>query len=130
MYQPLNITTTLPLRNSIGRSPWWRGLRLTGLTLAVIALSPPVQAVSPPPVGGYPGSNTAVGTDALFSLTSGSANTALGFNALFNNTTGSSNTATGFRVLVANTIGSSNTANGRTALFFNTTGARNTATGW
>ena len=81
MYQPLNITTILPLRHSIGRSPW--GLRLTGLTLAVIALSPPVQAVSPPPDGGYPGQNTAVGSNALFSLTSGGANTALGFGALF-----------------------------------------------
>ena len=105
MYEPPNLTTSLPFRNSIGRSPWWRGLRLTGLTLAVIALSPAVQAVNPPPVGGYPSANTAVGTDALFGLTSGSANTALGFNALFNNTTGSSNTATGYQALVSNTTG-------------------------
>ena len=133
MYQPLNIPTTLPLRNSIGRSPWWRGLRLTGLTLAVIALSPPVQAVSPPPDGGYPGFNTAVGTDALFSLTSGISNTALGYNALFSNTTGSSNTATGNRALGAtppaaptrppvsgalcNTFGNDNTATGSMRFF-------------
>ena len=37
--------------------------------------------------------NTAEGTDALFSLTTGSDNTANGFQALYSNTTGNSNTA-------------------------------------
>ena len=40
-------------------------------------------AVSPAPDGGYAGNNTAEGTSALFSLTSGADNTAIGFQALF-----------------------------------------------
>lgn len=46
--------------------------------LACFALSPTARAVDPPPDGGYPGDNTAEGTDALFSLTGGTENTALG----------------------------------------------------
>src|SRR5947209_16127278 len=51
------------------------------------------SAVNPPPDGGYPGENTAEGTNALFSLTSGIDNTAIGFDALFADTTGMENTA-------------------------------------
>ena len=51
--------------------------------------------VAPPPDGGYPGQNTAEGTNALFSLTSGMNNCAVGFHALFHNTTGHDNTANG-----------------------------------
>src|ERR1700751_481876 len=40
------------------------------------------NAVNPPPDGGYPGENTAEGTNALLSLTSGIDNTAVGFDAL------------------------------------------------
>ena len=46
------------------------------------ALLPPAQAVLPPPEGGYPGNNTAVGDNALQNLTTGTNNTALGFRAL------------------------------------------------
>src|SRR5215475_1752287 len=84
------------------------------------------QAVSPAPDGGYPGDNTAEGTDALFSLTSGTDNTATGFEALYSNTTGSGNTATGSLALVANTTGAYNTATGWSALDSNTTGNNNT----
>jgi hypothetical protein len=41
------------------------------LSLVCIGLLPNVQAVSPPPDGGYPGGNTAEGQDALLSLTTG-----------------------------------------------------------
>ena len=56
--------------------------------LAWFALSPIAQAVVPPPDGGYPGFNTAEGTKALFSLTTGSANTAVGWLSLFSNAAG------------------------------------------
>src|SRR5437899_3816823 len=60
-------TTTLPLRNLMNRSPL-RAFLLIPFLLACFALSPTAQAVDPPPDGGYPGQNTAEGTDALFSL--------------------------------------------------------------
>ena len=111
-----------------------------------LALSPMAQGVSPAPDGGYPGSNTAEGDNALFNLASGLDNTALGFDALFSNTTanfntavgfdalfrnttGFQNTATGVNALIGNTTGSENTANGVNTLFFNTTGFQNVATG-
>jgi hypothetical protein len=102
---------------------------LIPVILAGLALSPMAQAVVPPPDGGYDGNNTAEGTDALLSLTTGTENTALGFNALYSNTTGGENTATGSTALISNTTGIRNTANGFAALQSNTTGERNTATG-
>ena len=123
--------TTLHLRKSIGRSPLRLGFFLIGLALALawFALSPPAQAVSPPPDGGYFGFNTAEGDFALNSLTTGSNNTATGFVALQDNTTAGENTATGSFALQLNTTGSENTATGSEALEFNTTGFDNTATG-
>jgi hypothetical protein len=106
-------------------------LFLIPLVLAAFALSPMAQAqLSPPPDGGYPGNNTAEGTDALFSLTTGTDNTAMGFEALYSNTTGDSNTATGSAALVSNTTGIRNTANGFAALQSNTTGDNNTGYGY
>ena len=61
---------------------------LIALALVCFGLSPAARAVVPPPDGGYPGSNTAEGDNALFSLTTGTGNTAIGFDALFSNTTG------------------------------------------
>jgi hypothetical protein len=122
-------TTPPRARDSISHE-CFRGLFLIPLALAWFALSPTAQAqLSPPPDGGYPNNNTAEGTDALFSLTTGPDNTAVGFDALFSNTTGDSNTATGSQALVSNTTGVRNTANGFAALESNTTGERNTATG-
>ena len=127
----LRSKTTTPLaRDSISRSPLRYGLFLIPLVLAAFALSPTAQAqLSPPPDGGYDGDNTAEGTDALFSLTTGPDNTAVGFDALYTNTTGDSNTATGSQALFSNTTGVRNTANGYAALNSNTTGERNTASG-
>jgi hypothetical protein len=105
------------------------GFLLLILAPTLFVLSTTSQAVSPPPDGGYPNQNTAEGTNALFSLTTGSVNTANGFNALFSNTTGGNNTATGLDALFSNTTGFDNTANGVDALVFNTTGTENTATG-
>jgi hypothetical protein len=59
---------------------------------------PKAQAFNRPP-DGYPGGNTAEGTDALLILTSGVWNTPLGFQALNRDTIGNNNTATGLRAL-------------------------------
>jgi hypothetical protein len=87
-----------------------------------------MQAVVPPPDGGYPGGNTAEGQSALFSLTSGGFNTAVGFVSLRSDSTSSFNTAVGAGTLFANTA-DQNTATGAGALFSNNTGAANTADG-
>jgi trimeric autotransporter adhesin len=102
-------------------------LLLTAL-LACLAISPMTHAVVPPPDGGYPGFTTAEGTNALQSLTTGSANTAVGWHSLFSNTDGSFNTATGAGALLFNTA-NENTAFGAAALLFNTNGSQNTAVG-
>ena len=104
-----------------------------------------VEAVSPPPDGGYPVGNTAEGQNALLSLTSGAYNTAVGLFSLRSITTGRFNTAVGAGTLLvntadlntaigvdtlySNTTGYQNTANGVYALFRNTTGLVNTAVG-
>ncbi len=92
-------------------------------------LLPKAHAVSPAPDGGYPGGNTAEGTNALFSLSTGIQNTATGFRTLYGNTEGRDNTGNGYQALAANTIGVANTATGSQALYRNTTGSSNTATG-
>ncbi len=74
--------------------------------------------------------NTALGVQALASVTTGTENAASGHQALFSNTTGSFNTASGFRALHLNTSGDSNTANGNDALVNNTAGDGNTASGF
>jgi hypothetical protein len=89
---------------------------------------PNLQAVVPPPDGGYPGGTTAEGQNALFSLTTGGFNTGLGFLSLRSNTTASFNTAVGAGTLLANT-GANNTATGAGALLSNTSGFNNTAGG-
>jgi hypothetical protein len=113
--------------------------------LGFFALSQLAQAVNPPPDGGYAGGNTAEGTSALsslttglyntavgvysgLSLTDGNFNTALGAGTLLANTA-DENTATGAGALLSDTIGDRNTANGAFALFSNTTGIANTAIG-
>jgi hypothetical protein len=73
--------------------------------------------------------NAALGYQALFSNTTGSANIAVGHQALYSNTTGAENTALGNLALYSNTTVGSNIAVGHQALYSNTTGASNTALG-
>jgi hypothetical protein len=137
--------TLLRTKYSINNVPAFPGM-LVLLAVGGLALSPMARAVTPAPDGGYPGSNTAEGDNALFNLaggldntalgfdallsnTAGNFNTAVGFDALFHNTTGFENTAIGVNALISNTTGSSNTANGVNTLLFNTTGFQNAATG-
>ena len=125
MSQPIQLkAATLPERNSTSRSPSRRAFFLIPLVLACFALAPAAQAVSPPPDGGYANGNTAEGTQALFSLTTGKENTADGYKALVDITTGSFNTATGFAALFKNGTASNNTGTGYEALKNNTTAAR------
>src|SRR4029077_11284079 len=89
---------------------------------------PIAHAVIPAPDGGYPGGNTAEGTNALFGLTSGQYNNAVGLNALYSDTSGIRNTANGVNVLRFNVTGNYNTALGVNALYRNTS-SLNTAVG-
>jgi hypothetical protein len=104
--------------------------------LIAFALLQSVYAVVPPPDGGYPGFNTAEGTNALKHLTTGIGNAAVGWSSLFSNTDGSFNTALGAGTLLSNVgdqsteRGGFNTAIGAVALLLNTTGSYNTATGF
>jgi len=107
-----------------------RAIGLVAIAVACVTLLPRVHAVTPPPDGGYPNQNTAEGSDALFSVTTGGGNTASGFDALFHNTTGGNNTATGYAALLSNTTGFDNVATGFVALGSNTTAIDNTATGY
>jgi uncharacterized coiled-coil protein SlyX len=132
MSHPIQLPNPIPaVRTSISGPPLRRGFLLIALALALawLALAPATRAVDPPPDGGYPNFNTAEGTDALFSNTSGFNNVAMGFDALFSNTTGFGNTANGYQALLSNTSGTTNTANGRIALQSNRTGSNNTADG-
>jgi hypothetical protein len=90
--------------------------------------------------------DTALGTGALNSDTTGTYNTAFGYFALLNDTTGTDNTALGQLALAANISGTDNTAVGyealeantsysetavgSKALAANTTGSENTAIGY
>jgi len=96
--------------------------------VASVTLLSRVQAVVPPPDGGYPNFTTAEGYNALKALTTGVGNTAVGTFSLFDVSTGNFNTAVGAGSLDLNQA-DSNTATGAAALLFNTTGTLNTAVG-
>ncbi len=74
--------------------------------------------------------NTAYGTNALHSNTTGNDNAAFGNSALFSNTTADYNVAFGNDALYTNTTGTGNTGTGHMALYFNTTGTYNIGTGY
>jgi len=73
--------------------------------------------------------NTAVGSQALLTCSTGYNNTAVGMNALKVNTSASNNTAVGYATLVNNTTGAANVAIGDSALINNTTGTQNIVVG-
>jgi len=131
MYQAIQfIINRSGPRNSHRHWALLHGQILAALALACFTFSPKAAAVSPAPDGGYPGDNTAEGTQALFSLTTGTDNTAIGFQALLSNTTGGGNMAIGSQALYGNKNGINNTASGFEALFSNTIGGYNTASGY
>ena len=73
-------------RSSIERPFWQVSFTFIAIALLFLAPLPMAQAVNPAPDGGYAGSNTAEGDDALLSLTSGLYNTAIGFISLESDT--------------------------------------------
>jgi hypothetical protein len=129
MKEAIQLSNKIPIVRPSITPPLCRR-RLLLVILACLALSPAARAVLPPPDGGYPGNNTAEGTDALLSLTSGVENTAVGFEALSGNTTSGGNTAIGNGSLQVNSGGNYNTALGDLSLAGNTSGSNNTALGF
>ena len=101
---------------------------LITFALACFALVQNTQAVIPPPDGGYPSGNTAEGTKALLSQTTGGYNAAIGWLSLESLTTASFNTGVGAGTLALNNA-DQNTATGAGALLFHATGNGNTANG-
>ena len=85
------INTICSGENSRRRPPLRYRSVLIAFAFALVVLSPTVRAVDPPPGGGYPGDNTAVGDDSLFSLVIGT-------------NTGIHNTATGYETLLFDTM--------------------------
>ena len=109
-------------------------LLLLPLMLAFFVLLPNAQAVTSPevitsPDEEFPNFNTAAGSEALLSLTTGISNTAFGVRALRANTTGDSNLGIGGFALINNIDGNSNTAVGNNAMFSNLHGSNNMAFG-
>jgi hypothetical protein len=74
--------------------------------------------------------NTAVGSWALHSNTSGVANTALGSGTMVHNTSGERNVAVGHGGMHDNTTGQRNTSTGYNAFYSNTIGSRNVSFGY
>ena len=133
----------------MNRGPLRLVLLLIPLALAAFALSTTAQAVIPPPDGGYPGYNTAEGTNALFHINPYQGalyNTAVGNRALFSTTSGGNNTAVGALALYDNNsayntavgsfsmtntvLGEFNSALGSQAMAYNVNGSYNTAVGY
>src|SRR5947207_1035871 len=85
-----------------------RNIILTTILFALGSFAVPqkTQGVSPPPDGGYPGGNTAEGTSALLSRTTGMYNTAVGIYSLRTLTDGSFCTGVGAGALLSNTTAS------------------------
>ena len=101
------------------------------LAFACLALAPAALALDPPPGGGYPNANTALGEDALLNLGPlAGENTALGYRALYSANFCSENTAVGDQALFSDSSGSYNTAVGWYSLYSNTTGNENVALGY
>jgi hypothetical protein len=95
-----------------------------GMATAAVAGQPP-DVVSSDSNG-----NTAMGSDALPALTTGTYNTAAGDETLFYNSTGNTNTAVGEESMYANRGGGANSAVGFFAVFGNTSGIWNSGFGY
>ena len=125
------ISTICSGKNSRSRPPLRCRSVLIALAFALSVLSPMSRAVDPAPVGGYPGENTALGEDALFTYDTSiqGENTACGHDSLYNLSTGIYNTAFGDDTLHDSTGGNNNTAVGWHAMTGNATGSMNTGIG-
>jgi len=116
-----NTTTTYTDNISDGNlGDWNPGINTTGGLIYVNNI--------PSMVLGDLYSLTAVGYRAGES-NKGYYNTAFGTLALYSNTTGSFNAASGYNSMRSNTVGEKNTAYGHDSMYHNTTGIENTAVG-
>jgi hypothetical protein len=106
--------------------------------LILIGMAATARAQQPPDVVSSDASyNTAMGTEALFSVLLGtgstaylgSRNTAVGWSSLLYNSSGYQNTAVGFQSMWSNLTGHDNVAIGPDALYANTSGDYNTGVG-
>src|SRR6266403_4236435 len=119
MHQTIQFKTTVPpVRNSVNRAPLRLTFFLILLLLVCFALSPTTRGKEKPD-GDQGNGNTAEGSGALQSLTTGINNTAMGYQTLFSLTAADGNTAIGFNALFRNTSGFANTATGERALSIN-----------
>lgn len=100
---------------SFNRTPLRCGLFTVAIALCCFAFSSPLKAAECTSNCDL-NLNTAVGNNALSSLSTGSANTAVGFNALRDNASGGWNVAIGSFALASNTTGQQNMAIGTDAL--------------
>ena len=119
--------------NSTGQILYRHARTALGIAASICLISPAIGGLNPPPDGGYPGENTALGTLAMDNMPAsgyGQNNTAVGYSTLLNNSSGTSNAALGANALSSNTTGGGNTANGMASLYSNTTGSLNTASGF
>ena len=90
---------------------------ILGLPCSPPSTAPNAYGVTPAPDGSYPNGNTAEGKDALFSVqVLGNSNTAIGSEALYSDINGDDNTAIGFSTLRSNTDRRYNTATGYTSM--------------
>jgi hypothetical protein len=80
-----------------------KSLAIIAIMLTGLVLLPKTGAVNPPPIGGYPGGNTAEGQSALLNLTTGTYNAGIGVFSLLDNATGNFNTGVGAGTLLSNT---------------------------
>jgi len=103
-------------------------MRLTSSLLSVVP-GATIQGLTVGRGAGAVATNTAVGSSALATNTTGNYSAAFGDRALTQNTTGATNAAVGSLALYSNTTGSNNASLGYSALYGNTTGGANTAVG-
>jgi hypothetical protein len=113
-----------------------QSLKLSALSVTALLAAGTAYGQQPPDVVASDGSwNTAMGTEALLSVTPNSClycgieNTAAGAYAMQSNTSGGGNVAVGFLAMQFNISGHNNTAVGDSALQGNTSGYYNTAFG-
>ena len=122
-YTSLQTNTVVPAYGTVGTSQLANGTVVTTADATINSLTVGKG-------GGSVSTNTAFGTSALTSNTSGANNQAFGSGALSSNTTGGTNSAFAQQSLGSNTTGNSNSAFGYQALVNNTTASNSTAVGY
>ena len=125
-----NVTGTLPVANGGTGTTTPALVAGTNVTISGTWPNQTINASGGTSLTGFTSVwDTALGVNALISITGNTYSTATGVGALRYNTTGTQNSACGVEALRQNTTGTNNVANGASALQENTTGNGNTACG-